>query len=256
VALHDYVPADGAPGYVLAALCSVLVIALRGNRTLPAALPVVGLGLLYALAFRLPPQAFADSFGFALPRLHTPTWPDIATGFVVLAIPQVPLSLGNALLATRQVASDLFPERRVGLRALGLTYAAMNLVNPWFGGVPTCHGSGGLAGHHAFGARTGGSVILYGSLYLALGLFFSGGFGEVVQIFPRPVLAVLLLFEGIALIALTRDAAHRASDFFVVVLVGLLASGLPQGYLIGLLAGTAAHVVLQWRERKSAADQR
>ena len=75
---------------------------------------------------------------------------------------------GNSILATRQIASDLFPARQITIRKLGLTYAAMNLLNPWFGGVPTCHGSGGMAGHYTFGARTGGSVIIYGLFYLVL----------------------------------------------------------------------------------------
>ena len=95
---------------------------------------------------------------------------------MLLAIPQIPLSLGNSILATRQIAEDLFPEKHIGVRKLSLTYAVMNLVNPWFGGVPTCHGSGGLAGHYTFGARTGGSLIIYGSLFLILGLFFATGF--------------------------------------------------------------------------------
>lgn len=60
----------------------------------------------------------------------------------------------------------------------------MNLINPFFGGVPTCHGSGGMAGHYTFGGRTGGSIVIYGSIYLALGLFFSHGFQIAIELFP------------------------------------------------------------------------
>src|SRR5437763_1504603 len=92
----------------------------------------------------------------------------LAIGLLMLALPQISLSLGNSVLATQQIARDLFPERRIGVRSIGFTYSLMNLINPFFGGIPTCHGSGGMMGHYAFGARTGGSVILYGLLYLIL----------------------------------------------------------------------------------------
>jgi MFS superfamily sulfate permease-like transporter len=114
----------------------------------------------------------------------------------------------------------------------------MNLINPWFGGVPTCHGSGGMAGHYAFGGRTGGSVILYGSLLLLIGLFAGGGFEHVVKAFPLPMLGVILLFEALALIWLVRDMAPSRSEFPIAALVGLIAVGLPYGYLIGLVVGT------------------
>jgi hypothetical protein len=64
------------------------------------------------------------------------------------------------------------------VRKIGFTYATMNLVNPFLSGIPTCHGSGGMAGHYAFGARTGGSVVIYGMFYLLFGLFFSRGFSQ------------------------------------------------------------------------------
>jgi hypothetical protein len=171
--------------------------------------------------------------------MHVPQPADILTGFLVLALPQIPLSLGNSVLATRQLTEDLFPGRHLTIRRIGVTYALMNLVNPWFGGVPTCHGSGGMAGHFAFGGRTGGSVIIYGSLFLALGLFFGGGFDQIARAFPLPMLGVILLFEALALIWLVRDTAQSRAEFPITVLVGLLAAGLPYGYVIGLVVGTA-----------------
>jgi MFS superfamily sulfate permease-like transporter len=147
------------------------------------------------------------------------------------------LSLGNSILATRQIAEDLFPHRHITIRKIGLTYAIMNLINPFFGGVPTCHGSGGMAGHFAFGGRTGGSVVLYGMIYLTIGLLFAASFGDVVLLFPKPVLGVILLFEAIALITLVRDTAHAKANFSIVVLVGLIAVSLPYGYLVALLIG-------------------
>ena len=241
IALQTYVRAEGTRGYALAGMAFVLVVLLLGNRRLPAALPVVALGLAYA-AFRLDSRSLAGIVGLHLPTPHVPQLSDIATGFVLLALPQIPLSLGNSVLATRQLAKDLFPERDISIRKIGLTYAAMNLLNPWLGGIPTCHGSGGMAGHYAFGGRTGGSVIIYGLLFVALGLLFGPGFDRIVTAFPLPILGVLLLFEALALIWLIRDTAHSRLDLPVSALVGLMAVGLPYGYLVGMVVGT----VLVW----------
>ncbi len=247
LALRDYVQRDGARGYVLAAATFVIVIALLGNRRFPPALFVIGLGIVYAIAFNLDPAQIAAGTGFSLPTVHRLSLSDIVSGFVLLAIPQIPLSLGNSVLATRQIAEDLFPERRITVRKLGLTYAVMNLVNPWLGGVPTCHGSGGLAGHYTFGARTGGSLIIYGSIYLAIGLFFAGVFQQTVQVFPLPMLGVILLFEGLALMSLVRGEAVGRWEFFVVLIVGLIAVGLPYGYAIALVVGTALYYFFRAR---------
>jgi hypothetical protein len=182
---------DGIPGYALATGAFVVTVLLLGNRRLPAALLVVLLGLAYAVTFNLDGGQLARSFAFHLPAVHVPQPADILSGFLVLTLPQIPLSLGNSVPATRQLTEDLFPERRLTIRKIGLTYALMNLVNPWFGGVPTCHGSGGMAGHFTFGGRTGGSVINYGLIFLALGLFFGVGFDHIAKAFPLPMLGVL-----------------------------------------------------------------
>jgi xanthine/uracil permease len=238
LALREYVGSDQMMGYGLALLAFIVVVALIGSRRTPAALPVIALGVAYAFAFKLDVADFVASAALALPQLHTPTTSDVLTGFVVLALPQLPLSLGNSILATRQIANDLYPQAGISARRIGFTYAAMNLISPLLSGVPVCHGSGGFAGHYAFGGRTGGSVVLYGAIFLVLGLFFSTGFGDVVKVFPLPVLGVLLLFEGLALIVLVRDLAPARSDFSIAALVALCAAFLPYGYVVGLLVGT------------------
>ena len=249
LALREYVQADGVRGYALAALAFVIILLLIENRRYPAALFVVAVGAAYAIAFKVNTAALAQGIGVRLPHLHQPGPQDLLTGLVVLALPQISLSLGNSVLATQQIVRDLFPERRIGVRSIGFTYSLMNLINPFFGGIPTCHGSGGMMGHYAFGARTGGSVILYGLLYLILGLFFSGSFGQMVQVFPLPILGVLLLIEGLRIMLLIRDTVTVNVEFPIAVLVGLLASGLPYGYLVGLVVGTTLFYLTAGRAR-------
>lgn len=247
LALRDYLKADGARGYVLATIAFVIIVLLLGNRRFPAALFVIALGLLYAFVFKLDFSSVAHGVGFRLPNFYRPTVADVTTGFLLLALPQIPLSLGNSVLATRQISEDLFPERGLTVRGISFTYAMMNLINPFFGGIPTCHGSGGMMGHYAFGGRTGGSVILYGMVYLIIGLFFSGSFAQVVQVFPLPVLGVLLAIEGMRIMMLIRDTTDKAGEFSIAMLVGLVAATLPYGYLIGILLGTILFYVARNR---------
>ncbi len=241
VALGKYVPSDGVAGYAAAGVGAVVVIALWRNRRIPAALVLVALGVLYAIATGVRFGTIADGVGLALPRFAVPEWDDVLTGLVVLAIPQLPLSLSNSVIATEQTLRDLFPRARVGVRKIGLTYSFVNLIAPLFGGIPVCHGCGGIAGHHAFGARTGGSVILYGSFYVAIGLLLSEPLHEVVKLFPQPILGVILLFEALALLCFVRDQAAVPRDLAIALLVGVVAMTVPYGFAAGLVLGLVVH---------------
>lgn len=238
LALREYVPSDHTLGFGLAAAGFLIALLLLGNRRIPPAPILILLGMAYGLLLKTDAAAWKGVLGFHLPRFARPHAADILTGLFVLALPQIPLSLGNSLLATRQIIEDFFPDSRITIRKIGFTYAVMNLVNPFFSGVPTCHGSGGIAGHYAFGARTGGSVIIYGVLYVILGLFLSPGFRTVIELFPKPILGVILLFEGLALMRLVMDLTRSRADFTLALLIGLAAVGLPYGYVLGLVGGT------------------
>ena len=109
LALKDYVQADGAAGYVLAAVGFVITIALLGNRRFPAALFVIALGIVYAFIFKIDFSAVWHGARLHLPRLQVLTRQDLLTGLVVLAMPQIPLSLGNSILATRAGGGGFFP---------------------------------------------------------------------------------------------------------------------------------------------------
>jgi len=238
LALKSYIPSTGAAGYALACGGLLIMLLLWGDRRIPPGLLVIALGVGHALATGLPAGVIADGFGLAWPTLHRPEWRDIWTGFWVLALPQIPLSLSNSVIATERTIRDLFPKRAIGVRQIGLSYSIANLLAPLFGGVPVCHGCGGLAGHYAFGARTGGSVILYGAFYLLLGLFLSRPLAEVLTIFPQPILGVVLLFEALTLLALIRDQAQSPRHLLIALLVGVVALSVPQGFVIGVVLGT------------------
>jgi hypothetical protein len=232
------VPAHGTGGVVVAALVLVAALVQAGNRRVPPAFAVLPIGFAWA-AWRawqgVPPSPTAGPAGWTLAEVFDPA--TLGRGLLLLALPQLALSLGNSVLATRRIALDLFPDRAPGVRRIGLTYAAMNLVAPFVGGVPVCHGSGGIAGHHAFGARTGGSVVLYGGGWLVAAVLAAAAPASLLLLFPAPLLGALLLIESLALVRLLQDVPGDIVAWGLVLLLGALAAFVPYGYAWALVTG-------------------
>lgn len=241
LALTKYVPGMGGDGYVLALIGFVIMVVLLGNRRWPPGIFVIGLGLLYAIFFKVDLNSLFSGTGFRLPQFSLPGASDILAGFVLLALPQLPLSISNSVIATNKTVHDLFPERKISVKKIGLTYAFINLVMPFFKGIPVCHGCGGLAGHYALGGRTGGSVIIYGTVLAVIGLVFSQAFHQVIQFFPQPILGVVLFFEALTLMLFIRDQAQNKRDTAIALLVAVICLTIPQGYVVGLMVGTALY---------------
>jgi MFS superfamily sulfate permease-like transporter len=82
-----------------------------------------------------------------------------------------------------------------------------------------CHGAGGMAGHVRFGARTGGALVILGSIVIAIALFFSDSISLIFKIFPNAVLGVILFFAGAELALTVRDIGNKKTDFYVILIV-------------------------------------
>ena len=242
-------------GLSLAGAAFLAVLLLRNSRKYPASIIVVATGAIIAIVkLNISGEISAITPGLSLPTFAIPKSDALLSGLLLLALPQIPLSFGNAILATKQTAADLFEDCDIPVRKLGLTYAACNIVVSMFGGIPVCHGSGGLAGHYTFGGRTGGSVVIYGGSMLMLGLLFGNGIIPFIASFPMPFLAILLLFEGITMLILACKTLKTNNEFFQVALVGAIAIGLPYGFCIGLIIGILLDILIKYqnsRERKS-----
>ena len=112
----------------------------------------------------------------------------------------------------------------------------MNLISPIFGGVPVCHGAGGMAGHVRFGARTGGSLVILGGVLLLLGLCFSNSVLLLFNMIPSCVLGVILFFAGLELAVSARDAGQEKGDFYILlVTAGFALWNVGIGFLAGLV---------------------
>jgi hypothetical protein len=241
LALKTYIPTGGMQGYIFAGLGFLIMITIPKNSRIPAGIILITLGFVYGLIFKIKLGSIVAGMGFTLPQFHQPRWIDVVTGFGILALPQLPLSISNSVIATQQTVTDLFPEEKISIKRIGLSYSLINLIVPFFSGIPVCHGCGGLAGHYALGARTGGSVVIYGAMYLLIGLFFSQVFGEIVNVFPQPILGVVLLFESLTLLSFIGDQANSKQNLMIALMVALIAFLVPQGYIIGLLVGTGLY---------------
>ena len=166
-----------------------------------------------------------------------PTGDEWRTGALELLPAQLPLTLLNSVVAVCLLSADYFPGRGVAPGRMASSVGLMNLVSVPLGGMPVCHGAGGLAAQYHFGARTGGAVALLGGLKIAGGLILLAAPAAAVTAFPRPILAALLIAAGWRL-ATAAAAAKGPADVALAVAAGAAV------ILLGTLWGVAAAVGL------------
>ena len=229
----------------VAGLLLALTLLLLGRPRVPAMLVLLGIGVVLALVEQ---PDLVRELGALKPQFRFPAlaWPslslsDLWTGFVLLALPQLPLTFGNAFIAITEENNRLFPDRPVNERSVAFSTGLMNLGASLIGGIPMCHGAGGMAGHVQFGARTGGSSIILGSILLGAGLFLSTSIGTVFSMFPQSVLGVILFLAGLQLALGSRDSGAEKADRFVVLATAAFAIwNVAAAVLFGILAHQAA----------------
>ncbi|KAL2017989.1 hypothetical protein VTK56DRAFT_1369 [Thermocarpiscus australiensis] len=218
-------PLDTRASALLAFL--LLLLTQRAPR-FPYALLLTLLGLSASLLFPPSPSpdfSFSFSFSPLSPSNPTPTLtltppnffnftltlPNFTSPLALsAALSQLPLTTLNSVIAASALAADLFPPPPPGttntgtsvasVTALGLSVGAMNLAACWAGAMPVCHGAGGLAAQHRFGARSGASVVLLGTAKLVVGAAVPGeAVMGVLRGFPRALLGVMVIAAGLEL---------------------------------------------------------
>ena len=254
ISLLNYIFTSETQGLILALLAGVFYFLVKQKSRFPAAFIFILAGLVFAFGVKGQDLSFLISPKLSLPLLSSPELHELWPAFLILVLPQFPLSLANSVIATQQTVEDLFPKRKISLKKIGLTYGVANVIAPFFSGVPLCHGSGGLAGHYGFGARTGGSVIIYGSFYLITGLFFSHALAQVMAFFPTPILGVILFFEAMVLLGLSRDLREEREKLGIALMVGAVCVLLPQGFLMGMIFGVVMSWIMDNKKRPQLKD--
>jgi SulP family sulfate permease len=226
-------------GLIIGGILGVLTLLLLENKRMPAAIVVVGAGILTGILLGTREGLQHIQLGFNLPDLLPYGFPssgDFTFALLVLVLPQVPMTLGNAVMANADLSIQYFPQdgKRVTYRALCISMALANLMSFFLGGMPMCHGAGGLASRYRFGARTGGSNLIVGTLFILLALFLGEHFMGIIYLIPMAALGVLLIFAGAQLSLTVLDMKTRKEMFIPVLIVGItLASNLAAGFLVG-----------------------
>jgi predicted benzoate:H+ symporter BenE len=218
----------------------IITLLLLNSKRFPAMLCLLAYGIMVAFIQR--PELMGElsnlSIRFRLPELTFGqiSWKELLSGFVILGLPQAPLTLGNAIIGTVAENNQYFPDRKVTAKTISLDHGVMNLISAGIGGVPLCHGAGGMAGHIRFGARTGGALVILGVIVLLTGLFLSDSVSLLFQVFPRPILGVILFFAGVELALVVRDIKLKKQNLFVLlVTTGTAMWNMGVAYLAGLI---------------------
>ena len=213
-----------------------IILLLIKNKPIPSAI-ILTFGGILLMFFTGVISITEIKFGFPILSFRIPTWNNFLYGMVYAGIAQLFLTLTNVMIATVVLIKELFPEKEgIDANILAFNMGAMNLINPFLVGMPLCHGSGGLMAQYAFGARTGGSMILEGIMELLLGLFFSETLFLLFTEFPLAILGAMLIYTAFLL----GKVALKDFDIksFPIILISAIFSYLINiaiGFLIGLV---------------------
>jgi MFS superfamily sulfate permease-like transporter len=223
------------PAPLLGLVAVVIVLTLRENRYAPAAIVLMALGV-GIVAWRGELRGTLE-LAVTLPPLTVPHLDDVWRAMLLAGFAQIPLSITNAVIATAALIRDYFPDKPVREERLMLNMGFMNVIPAFFGGMPLCHGAGGLAGQYYFGARTGGTNIIEGVIEISLGLFLGKSIGNLLAAFPMPLVGGMMFLVGIELgkvvvklrgwklwLALLTAAVSVVSNMAVGFIVGLAAA--------------------------------
>jgi SulP family sulfate permease len=240
-----------AVGLFLGTLSALVILLLMDSRKVPAALVVLGGGALAGLVLGSG-QGFAGfSPSVHLPRILPYGFPGSAATFLdlavlaltLIALPQLPMTLGNAIVSQADLTREYFGKKiaaRQSFRALALSMGLANLASAAVGGMPMCHGAGGLAAHYRFGARTAGANLFIGVLLLLAAIVFGEKTLALMSLVPLPVLGALLLFAGAQLALMILDVKERKDLFVVITILGTaLAANLAVAFGVGLVLAYA-----------------
>jgi len=179
-----------------------LTFLLLDNRKLPAALVLIFLGILLGLFIGKPLDSASFNWSIHFPKLIPYGWPSVEEFLWVLPIlvlPQIPMTIGNAIISNTDIMHEYFGDRahRATYRSVANSQGLADIISFFLGGIPMCHGAGGLAAHYRFGARTAGSNLIIGGVFVLLALIFGENIVAILKLLPFSLLGVLLVFAGL-----------------------------------------------------------
>ena len=219
--------------WILGIASIVVVLVFRQNRYAPAAIVLILLGVIISLLDGTFQQISPPVL--TLPRLTKFSLGEIWQTLLLAGFAQIPLTVTNATIATSALIKTYWPDKPVSERKLSLNQGLMNLILPFFGGMPMCHGAGGLAGQYYYGARTGGTNIIEGIIEVLLGLFFASSVAGLFTMFPTAIIGGMMFLVGVELTKFVKNIRLNKDllPMGVTVIVSLL-SNMALGFVAGL----------------------
>jgi SulP family sulfate permease len=228
----------------------LIVLFLLTNKRLPAAIAVILFGLGVSIGVSIIQGIGVEwGKGYIGPeplKIFFPNIDQLLSAFVLLVIPQIPLTIGNAIIATSDASKSFFGEnaKKSTFRALSTSMGIANFAAGALAGMPMCHGAGGLAAHYRFGARTGGSNLMIGAIFLAIALIFGTAAVTVLRIIPCAILGILLIFAGLELAMLIKGVKEKKDFFIVFIIAGIALATMNMGY--AFMAGIVAYYIIKY----------
>jgi SulP family sulfate permease len=228
-------------GIIIGVIGGLLTLFLMDNKRLPAGLFLVLGGILIGLGMGTHQGFEKLKIGIHLPGIlpfGMPSGADFSLAFLLLVLPQIPMTLGNAVIAYTDLSQEYFGEAsgRVTYRSACISMALANLVSFLTGGIPLCLGAGGLAAHYRFGARTAGSNLIIGSIFVILVVSLGKNILSILYLVPMSILGILLLFAGCQLSLSIIDLKDRKEWFVTLAMLGItLATNLAAGFIVGFI---------------------
>ncbi len=228
-------------GIILGIAGLAATLLLLENRKLPAAVMVVFGGILVGLFIGKPLKLEELRIGFNFPQLFPyglPSGTDMLWVLPVLVLPQIPMTIGNAILSNTDVMHEYFGQqaRRATYRSISNSQGIANIVGFIWGGIPLCHGAGGVAAMYRFGARTAAANVMIGGFFIALAVVFGPNALPILKLLPLAVLGVLLIFAGAQLSLMILDLKERKDLFVTLLMLGItLAVNLAVAFICGII---------------------
>jgi MFS superfamily sulfate permease-like transporter len=183
------------------------------------------------------------TFSPGMPHLVVPAWKEVWRSLEIAVLPQLSLTLTNAVIVTASLSRELFPASGsiASERNLALSSGLANVLLAPFGAMPMCHGAGGLQAQYRFGARSGLAPIIFGVVVLVLAVGLADHAAPLFAIIPIGAVGALLILAGTDLAISRRLFDGKPSCWWVIGVTALVT--LTINPALGLILGWITELI-------------
>ncbi|MCH1925730.1 putative sulfate/molybdate transporter [Shewanella sp. C32] len=176
-------------------------------------------------------------------------WPVLGewqSALTLLVLPQLALTLTNAVIASSMIAREKFPDDAAKFtpKAFATSSGLANLLLAPLGAMSMCHGAGGLVAQYHFGARRLWAPLIFGGFCLLVALCWGENVAWLLSLIPMAVLGSLLSTAGLQLAWSRRLLDGRPFCMLVIAITASIS------LFVNAAAGLAAGLILEFLRRR------